>query len=269
MTPAITPDRLQVPASHAPPWLAVHALTDPGRKRKHNEDAFWCHDAGRLVLVADGMGGHDAGEVASRTAINHLVAATDRGEGAVVADGGDDSALICRWQRLISDANQAIHDENAAQGHGPGEGMGTTLVGLWCLPAGDRAVVFHVGDSRVYRLRHGHLAQLTKDHSLYQMWRDMGGHGQPPPRNVILRALGLYPEVSADVRIEPLMPGDVYLLATDGLTDVVDSASILSALVAVSSAEGLAPAARRLIDAANTRSGRDNVTVALAMVTAR
>jgi protein phosphatase len=144
--------------------------------------------------------------------------------------------------------------------------MGTTLVGLWLPGLKDLAVLFHIGDSRLYRLRDGQFSPLTRDHSLYQAWLDNGGVGEPPNRNVILRALGIWPDPEAEVQMVQTRPGDLYLLCTDGLNGMIDDDEIATILTSRLPASDLDDLCRQLIQRANERGGRDNITVVLAQL---
>ena len=226
--------------------------TDVGRVRARNEDSV-AVDAGLgLLVVADGMGGHNAGDVASRMAIEGVLGAM-RG-----SDGDADDRLLSAVRR----ANEAIY---AAAGEDyDRSGMGTTVVAAWLRP--DRLVVAHVGDSRLYRLRGGALAALTRDHTEVQ---DLVDRGILTPaqarvstrRNFLSRALGTYPEVDIDCAVHPPEPGDVYLLCSDGLTNMLEDADIVAIIAGAAS---LAMAAELLVARANEQGGRDNISVALA-----
>ena len=224
-------------------------LTDPGRVRRRNEDALVC--APPLFAVADGMGGAQAGELASR-----IAAAAFREAGA--ADVLDPQA---RLRSIIQEANRRIY---ARASRDPEvSGMGTTVTAA--LLAGDQVAVGHVGDSRAYRVREGTIEQLTNDHSLVA---DLVRSGRlspeeaelHPQRSVITRALGTDPAVEVDSFSAEVRPGDVFLLCSDGLTTMIDDATVLESL---SSSADLAAAARALVTAANRGGGEDNVTVVL------
>jgi protein phosphatase len=223
--------------------LGRHAVaTDPGRKRRHNEDAYVVEPP--LFAVADGMGGAQAGEVASRLAA-----------GALREGGG-------RLEDLIQEANRRVHQRSIED---PGAaGMGTTMT---VAVVEDGTVRFgHVGDSRAYLIREGRLEQLTDDHSLVgELVRS--GRLSPeeaeshPQRAVITRALGTEPDVDVDTFTVEAEPDDIYLLCSDGLTDMVSGSEIL-ALVERSGGD-LDEAARGLVNAANAGGGDDNITVVL------
>ena len=234
--------------------LAQYAgATDPGRRRRRNEDAYVCEPP--LFAIADGMGGAQAGEVASRLAAAVLEEAKG-GEGAEV--GGEE-----RVASLIREANSRVYrrsNEDATT-----SGMGTTMTVALVEPGGRTIAFGHVGDSRAYRLRGGELEQLTDDHSLVgELVRS--GRLSPeeaeshPQRAVITRALGTEPDVDVDTFTVEAEPDDVYLLCSDGLTDMV-SVGEIHALVEES--DDLEAAARALVDAANAGGGEDNVTVVL------
>ncbi|HXV33815.1 MAG TPA: Stp1/IreP family PP2C-type Ser/Thr phosphatase [Gaiellaceae bacterium] len=223
--------------------------TDPGRVRRRNEDAFVIDPP--LFAVADGMGGAQAGEVASR-----LTAAAFR-----EYHEADDLPPDERVQSIIQEANRRIYER--AHADSGFSGMGTTVTAALLL--GGRVTIGHVGDSRAYRIRDGALEQLTDDHSLVgDLMRS--GRLTPeeaeahPQRSVITRALGTDPEVDVDTVTVDVRPGDLFLLCSDGLTTMVGDEDILGILAA---APTLDDAARELVRAANTGGGEDNVTVVL------
>jgi PPM family protein phosphatase len=223
--------------------------TDPGRVRRRNEDAFVIDPP--LFAVADGMGGAQAGEVASR-----LTAAAFREYHE--ADGLPPDERV---QAIIQEANRRIYER--AHADSGFSGMGTTVTAALLL--GGRVTIGHVGDSRAYRIRDGALEQLTDDHSLVgDLMRS--GRLTPeeadahPQRSVITRALGTDPEVDVDTVTVDVRAGDLFLLCSDGLTTMVADEDILGILAA---APTLDDAARELVRAANTGGGEDNVTVVL------
>ena len=224
-------------------------FTDPGRKRRRNEDAFVVEPP--LFAVADGMGGAQAGEVASR-----LAAAAFREYHA--ADDLDGEARVTA---IIQEANRRIYER--ARTDVDASGMGTTITAA--LVEGGRVTIGHVGDSRAYRIRAGELEQLTQDHSLVADLMRSGRltpeeAGSHPQRSVITRALGTDPEVDVDTLTVDAEPGDVFLLCSDGLTTMVDDEAILRT---VRESRSLEAAAKSLLKAANRRGGEDNVTVVL------
>ena len=221
------------------------AATDPGRRRRRNEDAYVVQPP--LFAVADGMGGAQAGEIASRIAASAL---RDSG-----AEAGEDAVVA-----LIQEANRRVYE--AAASDEARAGMGTTMT--VALVEADSVRIGHVGDSRAYRVRDGALEQLTEDHSLVaELVRS--GRLSPeeadvhPQRSVITRVLGTDPEVDVDTFEVETRPGDVFMICSDGLTSMVDDASILG--VVERNRTNLDRTARALVDAANKGGGDDNITV--------
>ena len=231
--------------------LVFAAATDVGRMRKNNEDSYLSSQP--VAAVADGMGGHSAGEVASAIAIEELAALRDRGPWENETAATDDlKQAILRANRRIREMAASDRKLN---------GMGTTLVAL--LEDGDMVHVANVGDSRGYLLRQGELSQVTVDHSLVQELVDDGRLSpedaeRHPQRSVITRALGIDPEVEFDLFTYKLQVGDRLLLCSDGLSDVVEPAQIRKVLLKVPSAQR---AARELVSVANANGGPDNITV--------
>lgn len=226
--------------------------TDIGRVRSRNEDSVAVDAAAGLLVVADGMGGHNAGDVASRMAIEGVLAAM---QGSA---GEHDDRLVA----AVRQANDAIY---AAAGEDyQRSGMGTTVVAVWLRPT--RLVVAHVGDSRLYRLRDGAIEALTRDHSQVQDLVDRGiltpAQARASTRkNFLSRALGTDPDVVIDSAAHTPAAGDVYLLCSDGLTNMVEDEEIVSL---IRDAASLGAAAEQLVAQANERGGRDNISVALA-----
>ena len=229
-------------------------LTDTGRRRRRNEDSFVLDPP--LFAVADGMGGAQAGEVASR-----LAAAAFR-----EYHEADSLAPEERVEALVQEANRRIYARSREDANATG--MGTTVTAA--LLEGDSVAIGHVGDSRAYRIRDDRLEQLTQDHSLVADLMRSGRLTQEeadahPQRSVITRALGTDPEVDVDTLAVGLEPGDVFLLCSDGLTTMVPDEEILRIVHESGSLEG---AAKALVKAANKRGGEDNVTVVLFRVDA-
>ncbi len=264
--------------------LEFAGLTDVGRSRSRNEDKFDVDLDLGLALVCDGMGGHAGGDLASRTAAESIIDfiyeydpdahpdqdGVDDDEETYVGGGARDGAEVGRSistiRAAIRLANRRLISLNQERGFVSGRGMGTTVVGLWLVQGTNKLIIFHAGDSRLYRLRASELQQITRDHSLYQAWLDNGGHGTPPQKNIIVRALGTSNEVEPDVSLQPGQPGDVFLLCSDGLTSMVEDGDI--AAVVRAGADGpLDQACARLIALANERGGHDNITVVLARLT--
>ena len=245
------------------PRLEIAAVTHRGQVRTHNEDSIAADAHARFAVLADGMGGHNAGEVASRIAV-------ELASGGIVARLAETATLDApRAERLIAEqvsaANAALL--RASSGDPAYEGMGTTLVmALW---HAEGVSYGHVGDSRLYRLRAGRLKQLTRDHSYVQEQLERGAISAEqaryaPNRNVLTRAVGIDPAVEAELGSAAVEPGDVYLLCSDGLTDMLTDDEIRDALSSdVPDAEG---AAHRLVHLANESGGLDNISVIVARV---
>ncbi len=237
------------------------AATHAGRVRGNNEDAVDVDTAGQLALLADGMGGYNAGEVASAMAVS-----TVRSEFSVwAAQAGPKvkaSEVRRAMERAVDNANQAIL--GASETNPQYSGMGTTLVvGLF---QGARLMLGHIGDSRGYRLRDGLLQQITRDHSWLQEQIDAGlmTHQQAAvscSRNLVTRALGVEELVELEVNEFEVQAGDLYLLCSDGLSEMVSDAEILRVL---QQGTTLQDQSARLIEAANANGGRDNISVILA-----
>ena len=249
------PQRLPVPLT-----IELSAAVDPGRARSNNEDSVALDNDVALAVLADGMGGYNAGEVASNMAtsfIRNELGRWLREAHSHASDGEVRRAMdIC-----VDNANRAIF--NAANSNPQYAGMGTTLV--VALFRENRLLVGHVGDSRAYRLRGGRLQQITRDHSLLQEQIDAGlitpeQAAFSANKNLVTRAVGVEDTVLLETHQHDVQPGDTYLMCSDGLSDMLDDASIGQLLLAHDS---LAPACQALIDAANDAGGKDNISVVL------
>jgi protein phosphatase len=238
-------------------------LSDVGRARTHNEDYFEIDPEHRLYLVADGMGGHRYGEVASRVAVEAIREFVLRtGESDATWPFVLDSRLH-RHSNLLKNAVKVAHDKvmSAIQQDHRLFGMGTTVVGFYL--DNDVAAVAHVGDSRAYRLRNGSLELLTQDHTWVNEQVVAGYLSEAqarvhPLKNVVTRALGGERDVMVDLREVRVQPGDVYVLCSDGLTTMLSDAEIETEVRGAGSVESLC---RSLVARANTRGGHDNITV--------
>ena len=251
--------------------LIYAMVTDVGLLRSGNEDSCGAEAAHGVFVVCDGMGGGAAGDVASELARDTFLASLQR-------PGGSAKMRLNDAVRL---ANQAVYRQ--AQRTRAHRGMGTTLVGVLCEMAGEQpsAWVVHVGDSRCYRLRGGHFDMLTRDHSLVEEQIQAGlvtrlEAENSPIRNIITRAIGSHATVEPEIAEHALEPGDVLLLASDGLTrELSDDAieKLLEQYTAEQTGHGHAPpasalrsACKALVEAANRSGGRDNITVLLIAV---
>jgi serine/threonine protein phosphatase PrpC len=243
--------------------------TDVGRKRNHNEDAFYLPSDTRLAIVADGMGGHASGEVASDIAVTTIVDYFQRtAEQQPITwpykVDRDQRADVNRMVVAVKLANLEIFEK--AQRDAALKGMGTTVVAIYFLD--DTVIIGHVGDSRVYRLRDGRLSQLTEDHSLIndyiKMKRVTVEEAETwPHKNVIVRALGMKENVAVDIMNETPRVGDCYLLCSDGLSGMLTDPQMAQI---VANEPDLDAAVELLIRGANQNGGIDNISVVLARV---
>ncbi len=249
-------------------------LSDVGLQREHNEDSYCILSQHRLFVVADGMGGHRAGDVASRMATKEMTAffdATSVDLDSAEWPAEDDSRLTPEQHRLVAAvklANQRIFQ--ASTGNRSVQGMGTTVVGA-LFDRDDRKIhIAHVGDSRAYRIRSGGIVQLTRDHSLLNDYLLVMPHltdaqKERLPSNVITRALGMQEVVAVDLYFENVEPGDVYVLCTDGLNGMVSDEGILG--IVRGAGQDVETAAKALIAQANQNGGEDNTTVVVVQIT--
>lgn len=241
--------------------------TNVGMKRAHNEDCLHLPVDERLAIVADGMGGHASGEVASQMAVATVVdyfrtTADDQTLTWPFKVDRGSRADVNRLVTAIKLANLKIHEQSARD---PAcKGMGTTLVSA--LFRDDQVIVGHVGDSRVYRVRQGEIAQLTEDHSLINDYIKMKRMTPEeaaswPHKNVIVRALGMKDTVQVDIHTEQPRLGDCYLLCSDGLSGMVSDEQLFELVQGETDLDRLA---EKMVAAANAAGGIDNVTVVLA-----
>jgi protein phosphatase len=245
--------------------VRVSAATDVGLKRSHNEDFFATWRAedeaaqgrfGTLLVIADGMGGSSAGEVASRLAVETVLRSYRASEGREPLDS---------LQAALAEANRVVHENSRT--HPELRGMGTTCTALVVL--GGRTLVAHVGDSRAYALRNGTIRQITRDHSLVaQLVENRQITPEQaridPRRNLVTRSVGVAPEVEIDALAldEPLREGDTVLLCTDGLHGLVHD----DELAVAASGPDLDRACEELVQLARERGGPDNITLILARI---
>jgi serine/threonine protein phosphatase PrpC len=246
--------------------LEIASHTDPGMVRSHNEDSIASIAEKGLVVLADGMGGYNAGEVASGMATTvlttelrqllevHAPHEVDPKSGQKVAQK--------MLQEQVAKTNTSIYQ--AAQSQSQYAGMGTTLV--VALFYDNKMMVAHIGDSRLYRMRGDEFGQVTKDHSLLQEQIDAGMITKEQAKhssnkNLVTRALGIDPAVEAEIHEYDTQPGDIYLLCSDGLSDMVSDEDMCTALQALGA--NLKLAAQQLVQMANDNGGRDNISVIL------
>ena len=256
-------------------------LTDIGPVRHSNEDNFLIDPALGLAAVADGMGGHDGGEIASADALtwlSHFLRATMFGTTSITnfrpssydpvltAPQGewteDTVRAMVTLHQAVEFTNQRMYQTNVDNRRGDGAGMGTTLSGLWQASAGGPLLVFHIGDTRLYRFRDGGLTLLTRDHTMYQHALDAGMHDHLPSRNLLMQAVGPARDIAPDFFTELAAPGDLYLLCSDGLHGTSSDEQIGAALVATHG-RSLKERCAQMIDMAKRDGSRDNITVLL------
>jgi len=243
--------------------LEFHSSTDTGRARNNNEDSVAVDESTAMMVLADGMGGYNAGEIASGMATSFIKTELGRWL-AEASEAATDTDVRRAMDICVDNANRAIF--NAANSNPQYAGMGTTLV-VGVFREG-RLLIGHVGDSRAYRLRGGRLTQITHDHSLLQEQIDSGlitaeQAAFSANKNLVTRAVGVEDTVLLETHMHDVLPGDTYLLCSDGLSDMLDDESISQLL---QGCESLAEGASALIDAANDAGGKDNISVVLARV---
>ena len=244
-------------------------ITDVGRVRDHNEDAIGSDPKIGLMVLADGMGGYNAGEVASGIAVRIVSELATEGAGRENRDEIDPHSGLMRQSIVLRDAvyraNKIIFQATQSQAHC--EGMGTTIVAAMFID--NKISIAHVGDSRAYRLRDDSFEQITLDHSLLQELVDRGFYSaeeaqRSTNRNYVTRALGVEPTVEVEVHEHEVLPEDVYLLCSDGLPDMVEDEDIHLTISTFNAS--LDVVGKQLIELANDHGGRDNVSVMLAQV---
>lgn len=245
------------PAEHNPVKLNMAALTHKGRVRRDNQDSLYFDIKDRVMIVCDGMGGHAGGQVASELAVHAVSNALRR---VRPQDWSNEDRLMDEVKNAMFGAND--HILSRARVEPELADMGTTIV--MCAFTSTRVVTCNVGDSRIYRLANGVITQVSEDHSLVAE-RIRAGLMDPDSAeasllsNIITRALGME-HVTVDITVEDLLPGDTYLMCTDGLCDLVSEDEMLSLVDGTTSLE---QACLALVDLANQRGGVDNITVGL------
>ena len=250
--------------------LEIATCTDPGMVRSHNEDSIAADPQNGLVVLADGMGGYNAGEVASGMATTVIVTEMRQilqNAKPYDVDTRTSEEIAARLVReQVLKANSSIYQ--AAQSQPQYAGMGTTLI--VCLFYDNRLLVAHLGDSRLYVLRDGEFRQVTRDHSLLQEQIDSGiitpeQAKKAQHKNLVTKALGIDPTVEPEIHEYPTRSGDIYLLCSDGLCDMVEDEDIAMTLQTLGKGN-LKLAAQHLVQMANDNGGRDNVSVILVRV---
>jgi len=247
--------------------LEYALVSHPGQVRPLNEDALGARPDLGLFVLCDGLGGYNAGEIAATMAVSSLMSRLADDCAKAQADGVPLDARSVLAARLI-EMNAVI--ARAAANSAAFEGMATTIVIAWIL--GERLWVAHAGDSRLYRFREGVLEGITRDHSFSQELLDAGMVTEEeakslPAKNLVTRALGAAGDVEPEVNDYPLRVGDVLMLCSDGLTEMIDDVQIAGAIFA--SVPDVQRAAQRLVDLANAAGGRDNVSVIVVRLAGR
>ena len=249
--------------------LRVVGLTDTGKVREHNEDSISGDADTGLLVLADGMGGYNAGEVASSLAVKTIVNQVREHLERENLRSVDAESGLARTSIILRDA---IHRANkiiyqTAHTQAQCEGMGTTVVAA--LFFDNRVTIAHVGDSRLYRAQGGKFERITMDHSLLQELVDRGLYSaeeaqRAANKNYVTRALGVEPTVEVEIREIPVQKGEVYMLCSDGLSDMIEDEDIHLTINTFS--DNLDTVARQLIQLANDNGGRDNISVLMAHV---
>ena len=249
--------------------LEIVNISDVGLRRPHNEDSTMTDINCGLAILADGMGGYKAGEVASALAVTEIYHHINEQLKKLKTNQVDPGSGLHQQSLLIKntivEANSRIF--NTAKVEEECQGMGTTIIVT--LFFDNKMAVAHVGDSRVYLLRNNNLTQVTRDHSLIQEMIDRGLYTpeeahEKTPKNLVTRAMGIDPKVEVDVKEENVNPGDIYLLCSDGLNDMVADEEIHLTLSKYSA--NLVQAAEKLVESAKKNGGKDNISVILVRV---
>lgn len=247
--------------------LIATGISDIGLFRKENQDSIHLDENGRFVLLADGMGGHERGAEASRTIIRLLreylhperVETEIKDITAVEGVPVEVNCLFSLIDKGIRKTNAVLYEKNRTEGIQ--KFMGSTLVGF--VPSCEYAIWFHVGDSRLYRFRDKSLTQMTKDHSAYADWLRKGGSGLAPGKNLVTRAIGPREGVVPDIGCEKVRKGDLYILCSDGLNDMISDDEISGI---IDSGDDVDHIALNLVNAAIEAGGIDNISVIVCRV---
>jgi len=237
--------------------------TDTGRIRKHNEDCIAGDEKLGLAILADGMGGYQAGEVASKIAVSTIMSYMKAPAKYNIERQTNHRchSLTVQLEQAVLKANQVIYD--TAEKNSAYQGMGTTVVAT--LFHQNCVSIAHVGDSRLYRIRKNEFQQITKDHSVLQELIDCGFYTSEqarhsPNRNLVTRALGVANEVNVEIQEQSVLSQDIYLLCSDGLNDMLEDCAIHEI---IKHSKDLEHAANLLVSAANSKGGNDNISLIL------
>jgi len=244
--------------------------SDTGPVREHNEDHFVLDARLELLAVADGMGGHEAGALASAMAIDTLrdCLAREIAQARATSSDPDATCQVPSMQAVgvlydaLEAVNARLYAQNTARRMSEGNGMGTTLTGVWRPHADGPLLTFHVGDSRLYRYRSGELEQLSRDQTWYQQALDAGHFDRLPARNLLLQAIGPSQRVEPEIRVQPVQSQDLLMLCSDGIHGSVPHHEIAQ-LLHRAGRYNLEATSQRLIQLATEYGSRDNATVVL------
>ncbi len=249
--------------------IEIVNISDVGKRRPHNEDSTLSDAAEGLVILADGMGGYKAGEIASAIAVTTIHKEILSGRNKIDHGTGHHESALSPQSILLRNAIILVNSEvyNTARSDPECQGMGTTIIAA--LFHNNLCSIAHVGDSRMYRNRRNTFSQLTKDHSLIQELIDRGMQTteeivKNTPKNLVTRAVGIDADVEVDIYEEEVEPGDIFLLCSDGLNDMVDDEEIHLTLSKYSA--NLVLAANELVALANAKGGKDNISVILVRI---
>lgn len=244
--------------------MMTAGLTDVGQARDHNEDAICVDSGSELYAIADGMGGHMHGEVASQATLEELIKKikghATNSSGPIKQDEYYDIVM-----ETVVACNELILEKNRSNGSALGEGMGTTLVGAYFLRDKKKVVVFNVGDSRLYRLRGGELQQLTRDHTMYQEWVEAGQKGTAPSRNILIKAIGLLDDIVPDITLETVSEGDLFLICSDGLSNMIEP-EVMQSILNQNLQQSPEALCQELVSVANANGGQDNISAVVIRV---
>jgi protein phosphatase len=247
--------------------ILFHGQTDVGSVRDHNEDAIACEENIALAILADGMGGHRGGEMASAITVSTILEfLCEKSKNLNTTESDEENGYSTESMAVheaITLANKNVHDSSEANAQY--RGMGTTVVVVQFYD--NRFTVAHVGDSRLYRLRDGELEQITRDHSLMQELIDRGFYTPEQARNslnknLVTRAVGIDAHVQIDIQEDIALVNDIYLLCSDGVSDMIEDEVIKSVLI--ENSNDLEKAAAEIIRLANESGGKDNISALLA-----
>ena len=249
--------------------ITIVGLTDKGIVRSKNEDSIGFDSALGIVVLADGMGGHRGGEVASRMTVDTIINEMQQSLPKITAGEIDENSGFSKESICIQDAVVTANEKvyGAAEADPEYKGMGTTIVMLQFY--NNSFSLAHIGDSRCYRLRANQFEQITRDHSLLQELIDRGFYTPEEARNsmnknLVTRALGIDPIVMPDIQEDIVLKNDIYLLCSDGLTDLVEDEDIYLTIMQFSA--NLEEATKQLITKANQKGGKDNISVMLCRI---